>query len=172
MTTERTTKSTCAKRSRAVAARRLPRVGRATGLLLLRSGRLDKQRGGLDFVVSRDGETWFPMFQEHGPRGYVRTVDETQPILGSAERAIRYLEGLNSTLEKIMREIRVLVTVQVDECDPDAKIDRETMEDAAADAIENAVRAAESMGFTFPQADDLSIGFVDAVVYEEPGDDE
>jgi hypothetical protein len=75
-------------------------------------------------------------------------------------------------LEKIMREIRVLVTVQVDECNPDAKIDRETMQDAAADAIENAVRAAEGMGFTFPQAADLSIGFVDAVVYEEPGEEQ
>ena len=49
--------------------------------------------GDWSFVVSRDGETWFSMFQEHGPRGYVRTVDETQPIVGSADRAIKYLTG-------------------------------------------------------------------------------
>ena len=39
-----------------------------------------------------------------------------------------------------MREIRVLVTLQVDECEPDAKIDRETMQDAAVEAVENAVQ--------------------------------
>ena len=71
-----------------------------------------------------------------------------------------------------MREIRVLVRLQVDECDPDAKIDLETMQDAAVDAVENAVRHAEDNGFSHASADDLSIGFVDAVLYEEDLDDE
>ena len=35
-----------------------------------------------------------------------------------------------------MREVRVLVTLQVDECEPDANIDLETMQDAAVDAVE------------------------------------
>ncbi len=71
-----------------------------------------------------------------------------------------------------MREIRVLVRLQVDECEPDAKIDRETMQDAAVDAVENAMRHAEENGFSHPYADELSIGFVDAVLYGEDVDDE
>lgn len=71
-----------------------------------------------------------------------------------------------------MREIRVLVTVQVDECEPDAKIDLETMQDAAVDAVENAVRHAEANGFSHAYANELSIGFVDAVLYEEHDDEE
>jgi len=69
-----------------------------------------------------------------------------------------------------MREVRVLVTLQVDECEPDAKIDRETMQDAAVEAVENAMRFAYDNGFSHAYADELSIGFVDAVLYEE--DDE
>ena len=71
-----------------------------------------------------------------------------------------------------MREIRVLVRLQVDECEPDAKIDLETMQDAAVDAVENAVRHAEDNGFSHAYADELSIGFVDAVLYEEDWDGE
>ena len=71
-----------------------------------------------------------------------------------------------------MREIRVLVRLQVDECEPDTKIDSETMQDAAVDAVENAMRHAEDNGFSHPYADELSIGFVDAVLYEEDMDDE
>jgi hypothetical protein len=71
-----------------------------------------------------------------------------------------------------MRRIRVLVALRVDECEPDAKIDLETMQDAAVDAVENAMRHAEDNGFAHPYADDLSIGFVDAVLYEEDTDDE
>ena len=71
-----------------------------------------------------------------------------------------------------MREVRVLVTLQVDECEPDAKIDRETMEDAAVEAVENAMRFAYDNGFSHTYADELSIGFVDAVLYEEDLDDE
>jgi hypothetical protein len=69
-----------------------------------------------------------------------------------------------------MREIKVLVTVQVEEDDPEMKIDREAMEEAAVEAVENAVRFAENAGFQHSSADDLSIGFVDAVLYE--GDDD
>jgi len=71
-----------------------------------------------------------------------------------------------------MREIRVLVRVQVDECEPDAKTDLETMQDAAVDAVENAMRHAEDNGFSHPYADELSIGFVDAVLYEEDTDED
>jgi len=71
-----------------------------------------------------------------------------------------------------MREIKVLVTVQVDEDDPDTQIDRETMEAAAVEAIENAVRFAENAGFEHSLAGELSVGFVDAVLYESEEDDE
>jgi len=66
-----------------------------------------------------------------------------------------------------MREIKVLVTLRVEESEPDAKIDRDTMQDAATEAVENAVRHAEDNGFSHALADELSIGFVDAVPYEE-----
>jgi hypothetical protein len=71
-----------------------------------------------------------------------------------------------------MREVRVLVTLQVDECEPDAKIDRETMQDAAVEAVENAMRFAYDNGFSHTYADELSIGFVDAVLYEEDDEDD
>jgi hypothetical protein len=71
-----------------------------------------------------------------------------------------------------MREVRVLVTLQVDECEPDAKFDRETMEDAAVEAVENAMRFAYDNGFSHTYADELSIGFVDAVLYEEDDEDD
>jgi hypothetical protein len=71
-----------------------------------------------------------------------------------------------------MREVRVLVRLQVDECESDATIDREIMEDSAVDAVENAIRHAEDNGFSHQYADELSIGFVDAVLYEEDLDDE
>jgi anti-sigma regulatory factor (Ser/Thr protein kinase) len=71
-----------------------------------------------------------------------------------------------------MREIRVLVTLQVDECDPATKIDREIMQEAAVEAVENAVRHAEDNGFSHAHADDLSIGLVDAVAYEDVDEDE
>ena len=70
-----------------------------------------------------------------------------------------------------MREVRVLVRVQVDECDPDAKIDPEIMQEAAVEAVENAVRFAYDNGFSHAWTDDLSIRFVDAVLYEEDEDD-
>ena len=70
-----------------------------------------------------------------------------------------------------MREVRVLVRVQVDECNPDAKIDPEIMQEAAVEAVENAVRFAYENGFSHAWTDDLSIGFVDAVAYEEDEDE-
>jgi hypothetical protein len=66
-----------------------------------------------------------------------------------------------------MQELKVLVTLQVEESDPEAKIDRAIMQDAAAEAVENALRFAQDNGFSHAQADELSIGFVDAVPYEE-----
>jgi len=71
-----------------------------------------------------------------------------------------------------MREIRVLVTLQVDECEPDAKIDPETIQDAAVEAVENAVRFAYDNGFSHAYTDELCIGFVDAVLYEEDDEDD
>ena len=67
----------------------------------------------------------------------------------------------------IHAQIKVLVTVQVDEQEPSVKVDRDTMQDAAVEAVENAVRNAEDIGFSHAWADQLSIGFVDAVPYEE-----
>jgi len=55
---------------------------------------------------------------------------------------------------------------------PDAKFDRETMEDAAVEAVENAMRFAYDNGFSHTYADELSIGFVDAVLYEEDDEDD
>ena len=66
-----------------------------------------------------------------------------------------------------MHEIRVLVTLQVDEADKDDQVAAEDMDDAAVEAVENAVRAAEGNGFTHSLDDKLCIGFVDAVLYEE-----
>jgi hypothetical protein len=70
-----------------------------------------------------------------------------------------------------MRTIRVLVTLHVDECEPDAKFDREMMEDAAVEAVENVMRHATGAGFPHTYEEELSVCFVDAVLYEEPGDD-
>ena len=53
-----------------------------------------------------------------------------------------------------MREVRVLVRVQVDECDPDAKIDPEIMQEAAVEAVENAVRLGYETGFSHTWADE------------------
>ena len=66
-----------------------------------------------------------------------------------------------------MDEIKVLVTLQVDETDEDDPVDKEDKQDAAVEAVENAVRAAHEMGFTHGLADKLCIGFGDAVLYEE-----
>ena len=76
----------------------------------------------------------------------------------------------------MQREIRVLVRVLVEECDPaDIEIDRETTEDAAVEAIENAVKSAENNGFSHTYADELSMHVVGVSAYEacdeNPDDD-
>ena len=65
------------------------------------------------------------------------------------------------------REVKVLATLQVDEADEEDSVAAEDMQDAAVEAVENAVRAAYEMGFTHSLADKLCINFVDAVLYEE-----
>ncbi|NLX98616.1 MAG: hypothetical protein GXY83_20855 [Rhodopirellula sp.] len=64
-------------------------------------------------------------------------------------------------------EIRVLVTLQVQESDEQTTAALEDMQEAAVEAVENAVKAAYEMGFSHSLADKLCIGLVDAVLYEE-----
>ncbi len=64
-----------------------------------------------------------------------------------------------------MLEVQILVTLQVEECDTTAKIDRATMRHAAKEAVRNAIQFANDNGFSHARANDLSIGFVDAIVY-------
>jgi hypothetical protein len=64
-------------------------------------------------------------------------------------------------------EVKVLVTLQVEEADEGVAVEAEEMQDAAVEAVENAVRAAHEMGFTHALADRLCLDFVDAVLYEE-----
>jgi hypothetical protein len=71
-----------------------------------------------------------------------------------------------------MREIQVLVTLQVDECDPGKRIAKYIMESAAAEAVENAIRYAEADGFSHGEADNLSIGFVKAEIVNTPLDED
>ncbi len=70
-----------------------------------------------------------------------------------------------------MREIRVLVRLRVEECEADGKFDREMMEDAAVEAVENVMRHATGAGFPHTYEEELSVCFVDAVLCEEPDDD-
>lgn len=69
-----------------------------------------------------------------------------------------------------MREIRVLVTLQVDDCDTLAGSDLDSMQDAAVDVVEIALKAADIAGFVFPQAEYLSVGLVDVVLYDNDWD--
>lgn len=66
-----------------------------------------------------------------------------------------------------MREIRVLVTLQVDECEQGGGIDSDAMQEAAVEAVESALRHAENNGFSHQWANELSVGFVDAVAYDD-----
>ncbi len=70
-----------------------------------------------------------------------------------------------------MREIRVLVRLQVEECEANGNFDQEMMEDAAVEAVENVMRHATGAGFPHTYEEELSVCFVDAVLYEEPDDD-
>jgi hypothetical protein len=49
--------------------------------------------GDWTFLVSHDGETWYPMFQENNwPRaGFTRTVDFDQPYCGTAEEVVQQM---------------------------------------------------------------------------------
>ena len=55
---------------------------------------------------------------------------------------------------------------------PGVTTDPEIIQEAAVEAVENAVRFAEDNGFSHAKADDLSIHFVDAVLYEEDDADD
>jgi hypothetical protein len=64
-------------------------------------------------------------------------------------------------------EVRVLVTLQVDNADDADPVDRHDKEVAAVEAVANALRAAYENGFCHQLANRLAIGFVDAVLSEE-----
>lgn len=64
-------------------------------------------------------------------------------------------------------EVKVLVTLQVEEVDENDPVVVDDMDGAATEAVENAVRAAENTGFTHCLADKLCIGFVDAFLFEQ-----
>ena len=68
-------------------------------------------------------------------------------------------------------EVRVLVTLQVEACDPDDfKGSTGEFQQAAVDAIEHAVKYGENQGFVHPLANDVSIGVV-AVELDERKED-
>ena len=52
--------------------------------------------GDWSFIVSRDGEIWFPMYQENAypRRGFHRSIDESQPMEGTPKEVFEYLEFL------------------------------------------------------------------------------
>jgi hypothetical protein len=58
-----------------------------------------------------------------------------------------------------MREIRLVVTLQVDD---DGKFEEPELQAAAVAAITDALQFAENQGFSHPLADDISISFVSA----------
>jgi len=56
-----------------------------------------------------------------------------------------------------MQEIKVLVSLRVEKCEPDAKIDRDTMQKAALEAVENVLNHAQGVGFPHTWEHNLSI---------------
>jgi hypothetical protein len=56
-----------------------------------------------------------------------------------------------------MQEVQLLVTLKVEECEPDAKIDRGTMQKAALEAVENVLNHAQGVGFPHKWENELSI---------------
>jgi len=52
--------------------------------------------GDWSFIVSQDGTLWFPMIQENAyPKpGFRRSIDENQPIIGTAEEALQILSEM------------------------------------------------------------------------------
>ncbi len=63
-------------------------------------------------------------------------------------------------------EIRVLVTMQVEPIDQNVTDTREELEGAATEAVGNALKLVEANGYAHTYAEELSIGFVDAVEHE------
>lgn len=49
--------------------------------------------GDWTFIVSADGELWYPMFQENNyPRpGFTHTIDESRPYEGTAEEVLQHI---------------------------------------------------------------------------------
>jgi hypothetical protein len=65
-------------------------------------------------------------------------------------------------------QVRVLVYLEVTECDPTFRpVSPDALQDAAVDAVETAVRHAEGEGFIHGLENDVSISVTDAVLYEE-----
>jgi hypothetical protein len=64
-----------------------------------------------------------------------------------------------------MREIKLLVTLHVDECEPEKPVTQATMERAAVEAVDNALTRAYSEGFDHGWEDYLSITPVVTRVY-------
>lgn len=56
-----------------------------------------------------------------------------------------------------MREIRLLVTLQVDECEPEKPVPQATMELAATEAVSNVLEHAQGIGFPHHWENELSI---------------
>lgn len=61
-------------------------------------------------------------------------------------------------------EVQLIVTVQVDT--DDDRLTQTELESTAKTAIENALEAADSMGFTHPYSDEASVGYVDTIIGE------
>ena len=54
--------------------------------------------GDWSFIVSKDGQTWYPMYQENNyPRGgFSRSIDLNLAIEGTAKEALETLETLSA----------------------------------------------------------------------------
>ena len=64
-------------------------------------------------------------------------------------------------------QIKILVTLNVEPCEQGVEIPADDKQDAAAEAVANALRYAEGEGFRHGMEDQFSMTFVDAVPYEE-----
>ena len=61
--------------------------------------------------------------------------------------------------------IKILVTLDVEPCEQDAEVSAENKQDAAAEAVTNALCYAEGEGFSHGMEHKLSMTFVNAVPY-------
>lgn len=57
-------------------------------------------------------------------------------------------------------EVKVIVTLQVSQCDPYIELDQEFIQRAALASVRNAVRFADNNGFSHPWTEDVSVGLV------------